>query len=119
MNRFFLFVLFGVLITITACAWTTEHQINKGAITITNDQEHSAWTPVAAFVVYPSRKSGSITVTRTCHGISVPIYTGSFSKVVTVNWIPNAEYPFDAGDKLTITSTVPTGIVQIIRKALP
>ena len=119
MKRFLIFILIGVVLVLSARAWTTEHNITKGTVVISNDQDHSSWTPVAAFVVYPNRRTGSITVTRTCHGIEIPLYTGSFTKVANVSWVPNAEYPFDTGDSLTITSTVPTGIVQIIRRAIP
>jgi hypothetical protein len=57
-----------------------------------------------------------MSVRRASQGNSFLLGSYAISNGTSAVWVPEAEYPFAAGEALQITSSVTNGSVQVIRR---
>ena len=90
----------------------------SGPVALTNSQGNSSWAPVAVLWTFPSATNAQLTVSRKSQGQTAILGRLSATNATSAIWLPDAEYPFDLGDCLTVSSSASNGLVQIIRKGL-
>ena len=112
-------MILGLLVaTRVACAapWAQTYSLNGSMASVTNQQANNVWMPAAVLWKFPTATNATLTVWRVSQGNAYLLGNLSATNASTVIWVPDAEYPFEYGDVLQVTSTVPNGQVQIIRK---
>ena len=108
-----------LLVGLSAFGVTSEHTTTNGLVTVSNRTSTAEWKPQAVFVLFPSATAGTVTVTRTARGITVPLARHSFTNTASVTWLPETDYPIRPGDVFAVTSSVPTFTLQIERNNFP
>lgn len=93
------------------------HSLDSGTVSVTNTQEHASWVPVAVLFRFDAPVTGTVTITRTTAETVFQLATVELTDNQSAIWIPEADYPFNVDDVLTVTSTATNGTVEIIRKA--
>jgi len=118
MKRYVYIILGWLLVTglVLAAPSARTYPLSDGAVTLTNLQSNSVWIPSALLWKFTTATNASLTVNRISQGNTFLLGNLTASNASTVIWIPEAEYPFEFGDALQVTSTVTNGQVQIIRK---
>lgn len=122
MKRFILIVaviLLTLWVFAPVFAVTSEHSTTNGVIIITNKAAASEWRPQSVFIVFPAASTGTVTLSRASHGVTVPLARRAFTNVSGITWIPATQYPIRPGDLLSITSNVRAYTVQIERNTNP
>ena len=112
-------ILVGLWACANALAVTSEHTTTNGLVAVSNRTSTAEWKPQAVFVLYPSATTGTVTLTRTARGVTVPLARHSFTNAASVTWLPETDYPIRPGDVLVITSTVRSFTAQIERSQSP
>jgi hypothetical protein len=113
-----IFIILGLLMiagVVYAAPWARTYPLNGATVAVTNQQANSAWMPVAVLWKFTMATNVSLTVSRVSQGDTYLIGNVTITNASTVIWIPEADYPFECGDALHLTSTVTNGQVQIIR----
>ena len=111
--------IFGLLLVASAvygAPWAQTYPLNGTNIMLTNQQVNSVWVPVTVLWKFAKDTNATLTVSRESQGNTFLIGNLSVTNASTVIWVPEVEYPFEFGDVLKLTSTVPNVQVQIIRK---
>ena len=116
MNRLFSVLM---LCALGAAAATSEHRTTNGVVAVTNTASTAEWRPQAAFVLFAAPTNGSVTISRTSRGVTVPLARHAFSNAAAVTWIPSTDYPIRPGDVLAVSSTVRTATLQLERNSPP
>jgi len=93
------------------------HTLATGSVSVTNTQKHASWIPVAVLFRFEAPVTATLTVTRQTGGETFQLATVELSGTQHATWVPEADYPFNVDDVLTVTSTATNGTVEIIRKA--
>lgn len=93
------------------------HALATGSVAVTNTQKNASWVPVAVLCRFDAPTTGTVTITRTTAETVFQLATVELSGNQSAIWIPEAAYPFNVDDVLTVTSTATNGTVEIIRKA--
>ena len=120
-NTPFVLILVCVLLIVGMAAFgvTSEHTTTNGLVAISNATSTAEWKPQALFVLFPSATAGTVTVTRTARGVTVPLASHAFTNAPNVAWLPSTDYPIRPGDVFAVTSSVPAFTVQIERNQFP
>ena len=100
-----------------AGGWSETFSLQSGSVGLTNSQANSSWVPVSVMWKFTSARAGTAEVWRVSQAESFLLSSYVFKSATTVTWVPDAQYPFGAGEALVIRSSVTNGIVQVIRKA--
>lgn len=85
----------------------------------TNAQANFAWSPAAVVLALPAPASLSVTISRSGNGASVVLAQKTVSDADTIIWVPDADYVFNAGSALSVSSTVAQFTVQLHRRPAP
>ena len=85
----------------------------------TNSQANFAWSPAAVVLALPAPASLSVTISRSGNGASVVLAQKTVSDADTIIWVPDADYVFNAGSALSVSSTVAQFTVQLHRRPAP
>jgi hypothetical protein len=93
------------------------HSLETGAVSVTNTQKNSTWVPVALLFRFDAPATGTITVERRTGSTTFLLTSCTISNSQHAVWIPDAAYPFNLNDVLSVTSTATNGTAEIIRKA--
>ena len=113
-------LIFAALIAAaSAMAATSEHRTTNGVVAVTNTASTAEWRPQAAFVLFAAPTNGTVTISRTSRGVTVPLARHAFTNAAAVTWIPSADYPIRPGDVLAVSSTVRTATLQLERNSAP
>jgi hypothetical protein len=115
-NIFTILVLLKVAGAAYAASWAQTYPLNGSMIMLTNQQANTAWIPVTVLWKFSTDTNVTLTVSRVSQGNTYLIGNLSVTNTSTVIWVPEVEYPFEFGDILQVTSSVPNVQVQIIRK---
>ena len=99
-----------------AAPWAQTYPLSGSTVAVTNQQANSAWMPEVVLWKFAAATNAALTVSRVSQGNTYLIGSLTVTNASTVVWIPEADYPFDCGDILQLTSTVTNGQVQLIRK---
>lgn len=107
-------ILLALLLFVLApCfASTVEYSTTNGVIRVTNTSA-TAWLPNTVFVVFPSNSTGTLSIQRKAHNLTVPLAGHTFSNQNALTWLPETTYPIRQSDVLTITSSVKAFATQI------
>ena len=108
-----------MLAAMAAFGVTSEHTTTNGLVAISNATSTAEWKPQALFVLFPSASAGTVTVTRTARGVTVPLASHAFTNAPNVTWLPSTDYPIRPGDVFAVTSSVPTFTLQLERNTFP
>jgi len=118
MRRIILSIL-GLLIVAGAAyaaPWAQTYPLKGATVAVTNQQVNTVWMPEVVLWKFTAATNAVLTVSRVSQGITYLIGSLSVTNASTVVWIPEADFPFEYGDALQMTSTVTNGQIQIIRK---
>ena len=115
-NMITILVLLMVVGVVYAAPWAQTYPLNGVTVAVTNQQANSVWMPEVVLWKFAAATNAALTVSRVSQGNTYLIGSLTATNVSTVVWIPEADYPFEYGDVLQLTSTVTNGRVQIIRK---
>jgi hypothetical protein len=88
-------------------------------VSFTNAQANFAWSPAAVVLALPAPASLSVTISRSGNGSSVVLAQKTVSDADTIIWVPDADYVFNAGSALSVSSTVAQFTVQLHRRPAP
>jgi hypothetical protein len=112
--------MIGALAVMAAAAvaapWARTYSMVGGTVAVTNEQANSVWTPVAVLWSYAGATTTTVTAARTSQGNTYLLGRQVVSNASTVIWVAEAEYPFEFGDVLVLTSSDTNGAAQVIRK---
>lgn len=114
-----IFAILGLLMIVSvvyAAPWAQTYPMNGETITLTNQQANSVWMPVVVLWKFSPATNATLSVSRESQGNTYLLGKLSTTNACTIIWVPEADYPFQFGDVLQVTSTVTNGLVQIIRK---
>ena len=112
-------ILVGLWACASALAVTSEHTTTNGLVTVSNRTSTAEWRPQAVFVLFPSATTGTVTLSRTARGVTVPLARHAFTNAASVTWLPETDYPIRPSDVFAVTSSVPAFTVQIERSNFP
>lgn len=99
-----------------AAPWGKTYSLSTATVAVTNGQANTVWTPVAVLWRFPVATTATVTVARTSQGNRHLLGQLAVSNSSGVIWVSEADYPFEYGDVLSVTSTDTNGVVEIIRK---
>jgi len=111
--------IFGLLIiagAVYAAPWAQTYPLKGSTVAVTNQQVNTVWMPEVVLWKFTSATNAALTVSRVSQGNTYLIGSLTVTNASTVVWIPEADFPFEYGDALQMTSTVTNGQIQIIRK---
>ena len=111
--------IFGFLIiagAVYAAPWAQTYPLKGSTVAVTNQQVNTVWIPEVVLWKFTAATNAALTVSRVSQGNTYLIGSLSVTNASTVVWIPEADFPFEYGDALQLSSTVTNGQVQIIRK---
>jgi len=111
--------LFGFLIiagAAYAAPWAQTYPLKGATVTVTNQQVNTVWMPEVVLWKFTAATNAALTVSRVSQGSTYLIGSLTVTNASTVVWISEADFPFEYGDALQMTSTVTNGQIQIIRK---
>ena len=114
-----LFAILGMLAVAGigyAAPWAQTYPLKGSTVAVTNQQFNTVWMPEVVLWKFTAATNASLTVSRVSQGNTYLIGSLSVTNASTVVWIPDADFPFEYGDALQLSSTVTNGQVQIIRK---
>jgi len=115
-NILSILVLLMVASVAYSAPWAQTYPLNGATVTMTNQQANSVWMPEVVLWKFTTATNVALTVSRVSQGNTYLIGSLSVTNASTVVWIPEADFPFECGDALHLSSTVTNGQVQIIRK---
>jgi hypothetical protein len=118
MKRILLTILGLIIVTcaVHAAPWAKTYSMSGPTVALTNQQANSVWLPVVVLWKFSMATNMTLSVTRESQGNTYLLGKVSTTNACTIIWVPEADYPFEYGDVLQVTSTVTNGQVQIIRK---
>ena len=109
--------LFVMLAAVSwATPWAKTYTLAASTVAVTNQQANSVWCPVAVLWSFTEATTATVTAARTSQGNTYLLGRLVVSNASTVIWVAEADYPFEFGDILMLTSTVTNGAAQVILK---
>ena len=102
-----------------AAGFSKTYSLSTGAVTVENTQKRSSWSPVAILIHYTAPVDTTITIKRINNGNEYLLSTVTLTGVQDITWIPEADYPFNFGDSLVISTTATSGTLELIQRSSP
>lgn len=96
-----------------APAVMNEYATTNRVIAITNNAPASELRPLAAFVIFPSSSTGTLTCSRVSRSATVPLARHDFTNVSALAWFPPADFPIRRGEAFAVSSTVARFTLQL------
>jgi hypothetical protein len=115
-NIFTILGMVAVAGVVYAAPWAQTYPLKGSTVAVTNQHLNTVWMPEVVLWKFAAATNATLTVSRVSQGNTYLIGSLSVTNASTVVWISEADYPFEYGDALQLTSTVTNGQVQIIRK---
>jgi len=109
-------VVLAAGVAVAGDGWAVTYPLAGGLVGVTNGQANTTWVPVAVLWAFPQPTNAVLSVRRVSQGNSYVLGSYAISNGTSAVWVPEADYPFVFGETLEITSSVPVGYVQVIRK---
>ena len=109
-----------LLVAITsalAAGFSKTYSLSTGAVVVTNNQKRSSWVPVALLFHFTEPVDPTVSIKRLSNGTEFLLSTVTLTNVQDVAWIPEADYPFNFGDSLVISTTATNGILELIQRS--
>ena len=114
-----LFAILGMLAVaggVFAAPWAQTYPLKGSTVAVTNQQFNTVWIPEVVLWKFSTATNATLTVSRVSQGNTYLIGSLIVTNTSTVVWIPEADFPFEYGDALQLSSSSTNGQVQIIRK---
>ena len=111
------------LLTALLClpAWaggfSKTYSFNTGEVVVANNQKRSSWVPVALLFHFTEPVDTTVSIKRLSKGEEFLLSTVTLTNVQDITWIPEADYPFNFGDSLVISTTATTGTLELIQRS--
>ncbi len=102
-----------------AGGFSKTYSLNTGEVVVANNQKRSSWVPVAILIHYTGSVDTTITIKRINNGNEYLLSTVTLTGVQDVTWVPEADYPFNYGDSLVISTTATSGTLELIQRSSP
>ena len=110
-------VLLAVSLAAYAAGFSKTYSLSTGTVTVTNNQKRSSWHPVALLFHFTASADPTISIKRLSKGDEFLLSTVILTNVQDVTWIPEADYPFNFGDALVISTTATNGTLELIQRS--
>jgi hypothetical protein len=110
-------LLLAVSLASLAAGFSKSYSLSTGTVTVTNNQKRSSWHPVALLFHFTASADPTISVKRLSKGTEYLLSSVTLTNVQDVTWIPDADYPFNFGDALIISTTATDGTLEIIQRS--
>jgi len=108
---------FVVIATTLAAGFSKTYSLATGEVVVANNQKRSSWVPVALLFHFTEPVSPTVSIKRLSKGTEFLLSTVTLTNVQDVTWIPEADYPFNFGDSLIISTTATNGTLEIIQRS--
>lgn len=96
-----------------ATATMNEYATTSRVIAVTNTLPATEVRPLAAYLLFPSTSTGSVTLSRVTRGVPVTLARHDFSGVAALAWFPPADFPLRRGEAFAVSSTVARFTLQL------
>lgn len=97
-----------------APASMTEYSTTNRAIAVTNTISGSEVRPLAAYILFQSPATGSVSISRvTAKGLTVPLARHGFTNAAALTWLAPADFPLRRGEAFAVSSTVARFTLQL------
>lgn len=113
------FMLLAISFAAYAAGFSKTYSLTTGTVTVENTQKRSSWAPVALLFHFTAPVDTTITIKRINSGNEYLLSTVMLTDVQDVTWIPDADYPFNFGDSIVITTTATGGTLELIQRSSP
>lgn len=100
-----------------AGGYSKTYSLGGGTVTVSNDQKRSSWVPVALLFHFTEPVNPTVSIKRLSDGNEFLLSTVTLTNVQDVTWIPEADYPFNYGDSLVISTTATNGTLELIQRS--
>ena len=100
-----------------AGGFSKTYSLSSGTVTVANNQKRSSWVPVALLFHFTEPVDTTVSIKRLSKGEEFLLSTVTLTNVQDITWIPEADYPFNFGDSLVISTTATTGTLELIQRS--
>jgi len=102
-----------------AGGFSKTYSLNTGEVVVANNQKRSSWVPVALLFHFIEPVDTTVSIKRLSKGEEFLLSTVTLTNVQDITWIPEADYPFNFGDSLVISTTATNGTLELIQRSTP
>ena len=102
-----------------AAGFSKTYSLASGEVVVANNQKRSCWAPVALLFHFTEPVDPTVSIKRLSNGTEFLLSSVTLTNVQDVTWIPEADYPFNFGDALVISTTATNGILELIQRSDP
>ncbi len=110
-------LLLAVSLAAVAAGFSKTFSLSTGEVVVTNNQKRSSWHPVAILFHFTEPVDPTVSIKRLSNGTEYLLSSTTLTNVQDVTWIPEADYPFNYGDSLIISSTATNGTLELIQRS--
>ena len=103
--------------TALAAGFSKTYSLSNGAVVVSNNQKRSSWHPVALLFHFTEPVDPTVSIKRLSKGEEFLLSAVTFTNVQDITWIPDADYPFNFGDSLVISTTATNGTLELIQRS--
>ncbi len=109
--------LFVAISVALAAGFSKTYSLASGEVVVANNQKRSCWAPVALLFHFTEPVDPTVSIKRLSNGTEFLLSTVTLTNVQDVAWIPEANYPFNFGDSLIISTTATNGTLELIQRS--
>lgn len=105
--------------TALAGGFSKTYSLSTGGVVVANNQKRSSWVPVALLFHFTEPVDTTVSIKRLSNGTEYLLSSMQLTHVQDITWIPDADYPFNYGDALIISTTAQNGTLELIQRSDP
>ncbi len=109
--------LFVAITVAVAAGFSKTFSLSTGEVVVTNNQKRSSWHPVAILFHFTEPVDPTVSIKRLSNGTEYLLSSTTLTNVQDITWIPEADYPFNFGDALIISTTATNGTLELIQRS--
>ena len=114
-------VIFALLVffvvNVFAGGFSKTYSLNTGEVIVANNQKRSCWVPSTLLFHFPEPVDVTVSIKRRSKGHEYLLSKITFTSTQDMIWVPEADYPFNFGDALIVTTTATSGTLEIIQRS--
>ena len=100
-----------------AGGFSKTYSLSTGTVSVENTQKRSSWVPVALLFHFTEPVDTTVSIKRLSKGEEFLLSAVTLTNVQDITWIPEADYPFNFGDSLVISTTDTNGTLELIQRS--
>ena len=100
-----------------AGGFSKTYSLDTGGVVVTNNQKRSCWVPSALLFHFTEPVDTTVSIKRLSEGHEYVLSKTTFTNTQDIIWIPEADYSFNFGDALIVTTTATSGTLEIIQRS--